>query len=214
MHRKNLEKNITELLSPKKWRNLEKVGHTFCRILKCQGRPTSNRTFTSTIPQKALQILISKIELQHICMPRKFRETRCKGHTGETGECTTHSSWSKGKFDSHSSEGQKASGENPFEQGNLIRNANPSNLRGYLLESKKDHLFNQASWRSKSHIPQQTSASVNYNDKRKSKDWHHKTHNTDLLKLDENKLDCKKNCQWKKKFSETLKSEICTKWRN
>ena len=50
MDRKNLEKNITEVLSSKKWRNLEKVGHTACRILKCQRRPTSNRTFTSTIP--------------------------------------------------------------------------------------------------------------------------------------------------------------------
>ena len=54
---------------------------------------------------------------------------------------------------SHSSEGQKASGKPdalfPSEQGNLIRrsvfrNANPSNLRGSLLEGNKDHLLNQA----------------------------------------------------------------------
>ena len=54
---------------------------------------------------------------------------------------------------SHSSEGLKASGEQDAlfssEQGNLVRssvfrNANPSNLRGCLLESNKDHLFNQA----------------------------------------------------------------------
>ena len=53
---------------------------------------------------------------------------------------------------SHSSEGQKAL-EKPnalflFEQGNLIRSsvfgsANPSNLRGSLLEGNKDHLLNQ-----------------------------------------------------------------------
>ena len=54
---------------------------------------------------------------------------------------------------SHSSEGQKASVKPDAmfssEQGNLIRssvfeNANPSNLRGSLLEGNKDHLLNQA----------------------------------------------------------------------
>ena len=54
---------------------------------------------------------------------------------------------------SHSSEGQKALGKPnalfSSEQGNLIRssvfrNADPSNLRGSLLESNKDHLLNQA----------------------------------------------------------------------
>ena len=43
-----------------------------------QRRPTSNRTCTSTIPQKALQILISKMESYkrcwlHHCVPRKLR---------------------------------------------------------------------------------------------------------------------------------------------
>ena len=54
---------------------------------------------------------------------------------------------------SHSSEGQKTSVKpDAFfssEQGNLIRssvfrNANPSNLKGYLLEGNMDHLLNQA----------------------------------------------------------------------
>ena len=54
---------------------------------------------------------------------------------------------------SHSSEGQKALGKPnaliSSEQGDLIRssvfrNANPSNLRGSLLEGNKDHLLNQA----------------------------------------------------------------------
>ena len=54
---------------------------------------------------------------------------------------------------SHSSEGQKASGKPDAlfssEQGNLIRssvfrNANPSNLRGSLLEGNEDHLLGQA----------------------------------------------------------------------
>ena len=54
---------------------------------------------------------------------------------------------------SRSSEGQRSSGEPntlfSSEQGNLIRssvfrNANPSNLGGYLLEGNKDHLLNLA----------------------------------------------------------------------
>ena len=54
---------------------------------------------------------------------------------------------------SHSSEGQKALGKPDAlfssERGNLIRssvfrNANPSNMRGSLLECNKDHLLNQA----------------------------------------------------------------------
>ena len=54
---------------------------------------------------------------------------------------------------SHSSEGQKALGKPnalfSSEQGNRIRssvfrNANPSNLRGSLLEGNKDHVLNQA----------------------------------------------------------------------
>ena len=42
-------------------------------------------------------------------------------------------------------------------------------------------------------------ASVNYNDKRKNKDWRYRTHNTDLLNPDENECDYKKNCLWRKK---------------
>ena len=62
MYRKKLEKKITELRSSKKWRNLEKLGQLAYRILKYQRRPTSNRRCISTIPWKALQILISKME--------------------------------------------------------------------------------------------------------------------------------------------------------
>ena len=65
---------------------------------------------------------------------------------------TTHAD-RKESLRSHSSEGQRASGKSDAlyssEQGNLIRssafrNANPSNLRGSLLEGNKDHLLNQA----------------------------------------------------------------------
>ena len=59
----------------------------------------------------------------------------------------------KKSLKSHSSEGQKALGKPDAlfstEQGNLIRSsvfrsANPSNLRGSLLEGNKDDLLNQA----------------------------------------------------------------------
>ena len=87
------------------------------------------------------------------------------------------------------------------EQGNLIRssvfrNADLSNLRGSLLECNKDHLLNQARSdlaKQELHVESSASASVNYNDKRKSKDWRYWTHNTDLLDLDENKFDYRKN---------------------
>ena len=72
----------------------------------------------------------------------------------------------------------------------MFRKANPSNLRGSLLEGNMDHW----TWRSKSFMSSpSTSASVNYNDKR-SKDWCYRTHNTDLLSPDGSKFDHKKNC--------------------
>ena len=71
----------------------------------------------------------------------------------ERGKCTIDSSRSKGKLEVSFSEGQKTSGKTDAlfssEKGNLIRssvirNANPSNLRGSLLEGNKDHSLNQA----------------------------------------------------------------------
>ena len=67
MHRKSLENKFTELRSPKKRRNLEKLGRTAYRIQKYQRRPTSNRRCISKIPWKALQILISKMESYKSC---------------------------------------------------------------------------------------------------------------------------------------------------
>ena len=81
----------------------------------------------------------------------------------------------------------------------MFRNANPLNLSESLFESDKDHLLNQARLdlaKQELHImpSPSTNASVNYNDKRKSKDWRYKTHNTDLLNLDEKVFDYKKSC--------------------
>ena len=100
-------------------------------------------------------------------------------------------------------------------RSSVFRNADPSNLRGSLLEGNKDHLLNQTRSdlaKQELHVESSISESVNYNDKRKSKDWRYRTHNVDLLSPDENKFDYKKNCPGKNKFSELRKSEICTKW--
>ena len=41
--------------------------------------------------------------------------------------------------------------------------------------------------------------SVSFSNKLVLKDWNYRTHNTDILNLDENKFDCKKNYPRKKK---------------
>ena len=59
----NLEKKIIELLSPKKWRNIEKLGRLAVPDSEIsRDVPSSNRRCSATIPWKALQILISKME--------------------------------------------------------------------------------------------------------------------------------------------------------
>ena len=88
---------------------------------------------------------------------------------------------------SHSSEGQKASEKSDalfsFEQGNLGVLCSET-----LIRRIREDLFLKATritwsirqdrtWRSKSFMSSpSTSASVNYNDKRKSKDWRYRTH--------------------------------------
>ena len=95
------------------------------------------------------------------------------------------------------SEGQKAlckpNALFSSEQGNLIRssafrNANPSNLRGSLLEGK-DHLLNQA----RSDLAKQELHVESLN-MCIGEPQRYSTHNTDLLNQDENKFDDKKNC--------------------
>ena len=91
------------------------------------------RRCISTIPWKALQILISKMRVtkrwwHHHCTPRKLRETRCNGHAGERErEVSAQNTQTNRKesLRSHSSDGQNAL-EKPnalfsSEQGNLIR---------------------------------------------------------------------------------------------
>ena len=104
-----------------------------------------------------MQILISRrrvskdADFTTVC-PESFGETDAVVvQEGELSSQLTQAG--KESLRSHSSEGQKASGKPDAlfssEQGNLIRssvfrNADPSNLRGSLLEGNKDHLLNQA----------------------------------------------------------------------
>ena len=87
--------------------------------------------------------------------PESLGETRCNGRAQERQVSAQYTQADRKEcLRAHSSEGQKAL-ERPYalfssEQGNLIRSsvfriANPSNVRGSLLEGNKDHLLNQAS---------------------------------------------------------------------
>ena len=57
-----------------------------------------------------------------------------------------------------------------------------------------------------------TIVSMSFSTKLMLKDWNYRTHNTVILNLEENKLDYKKNYQWKKNFSEKLQYEIFMNW--
>ena len=152
----------------------------------------------------ALQILISKMENYkrcslHHCMSRKpWGNPMQREVSAQYTQAERKESWR-----SHFSEGQKALEKPPHalfssEQGDLtrssvVRNANPSNLRGSLLEGNKDQ--QDRTWRNKKFMSSPSmSASVKYHNKRKSTDWRYKTLNTDLLNLDENRFEYKKHC--------------------
>ena len=143
----------------------------------------------------------------------------------ERGQCTMHSSRSKkivwGLFHLKV---RKLRG-NPMHcfhlnKENQIRssafgNANPSNLRGSLLESNKDHLLDQARSdlaKQELHVESLNKCIGELQRQTEQQRLALQDAQYDLLNLDENKIDYKKNCLWKKKFSKILKSEIRTKW--
>ena len=231
MYMKKLEK-ITELLSPKKWWNLERLGRLACWILKYQRRPNfqSQMHFDDSVESIAFwsgRWRVYKRCWRHHCMTRKLRGDPMQWSCREREVSAQYTQADrKESLRSRSSEGQKALGKPTAlfssERGNLIRssvlrNANPSNLRGSLLEGNKDHLLNQARsdpWRSKKVHVESLNKCIGELQRQTEEQicWRYRTRNTELLTPDENKFDCKKNCHWKKKFSEILKSEICTTW--
>ena len=119
-------------------------------------RPTSNRTCTSTIPWKALEILISKMESYkrcwlHHCRPRKLRWNPTHWPCmREGGKCTIDSSW-KRKFEVSFAWRPESFWETQMHCFHLSRETGSGVLcsetlirRGSLLEGNKDHLLNQA----------------------------------------------------------------------
>ena len=160
MYRKRLEKKITELLSiTEEVVNLENLGQLAYRFLKYQGRPTSNCRCISTIPSKALETLLSKMvnykrcRLHH-CVPRKLRRNPMQWSCRREKQVHKMLKPSEKKVWGflHLKVRKLLAKPNALfssEQGILIRssvfrNANPSNLRGSLLEGNKGHLLNQA----------------------------------------------------------------------
>ena len=97
----------------------------------------------------------------------------------------------------------------------MFRNADPSNLRGCLLEVNKDHLLDQA----RSDLAKQELHVESLNKcigelQQQTEEQRLAStgrHITDLLNLDENMFDYKENYPSMNKFFEILKSEICTK---
>ena len=78
----------------------------------------------------------------------------------------------------------------------VLKFADPSNLRRSLLEGNKDHLLSQARSelvRQERQVGSLIIASVSFSNKLVLKDWNYRTHNTDILNLEESKFDCKKN---------------------
>ena len=118
------------------------------------------------------------------------------------GKCTKHSSRSKGNFEVRKLRG------NPMHCFHLSRETWSVGLCSQtLIRGIQEELFlkvtritcpirqDHQTLRNKNFMSNpSTSASVKYNDKRKNKDWHYRTRNTDLLNLDENKFDHKKKC--------------------
>ena len=153
---------------------------------------TSYFLCTSTSLWKALEILISKMESYKRCwLTAPLCAQKASGkpdalvmqereREGERGRCTISQTNRKESLRSHSSEGQNAagkpdalfsSGQGDLIRSSLFRNADPSNMRGSLLEGNKDHLLNQARSdlaKQELHIESLNSSSVNYNHKQKS----------------------------------------------
>ena len=74
----------------------------------------------------------------------------------------------------------------------VFRFADPSNVGRSLLEGNKDHLLNQA--RSELVKQEHQVGSISFSNKLMLKDWNYRTPITDILNLEENNLDYKKNC--------------------
>ena len=172
--------------------------------LYVQGRENCNSSRIPTAPGKLSAII-------------REREVSAKRTQADRRESLMSSSSQEprasGKSAAMSSSGS-AEPRNQF-KSSIFKNADPSIVGRSLLEGIKDHLLSQA----RSDLAKQelqveplNNWSASFSNKLMLKDWNYRTHNMDMLNLDENKCVNKKNNLWKRKFSEILDSEICTKW--
>ena len=84
-----------------------------------------------------------------------------------------------------------------------------------LLEGNKDHFLSQAKSeraRQEHQVGCLSNCISELQQHALLKDWNYTTLNMVTLNLDENTFVYKKNYLWRKRFSEILKSEACTKW--
>ena len=189
---------LPEVISPKYLRpsreskHIQEIHINFFDVQENFGKEDHRSPITEEVeefgevrtPWNALQTLISKMESYrrcwlHHCVPRKLRgpPMHCSRLNRET--------WSGVLF---SETVIRRIWEDLFLK--VIR---------ITCSIRQDQTWRHKNFMSNLSI----SASVNYNDKRKSKDWHYRTYKTDLLNLDENKFDYKKNCPWKKVLRNT-----------
>ena len=107
--------------------------------------------------------------------------------------------------------------EEPGDQfkSSVFRNADQSNVGRSLLEGNIICSVKQSLnlWDTNINLGLSLIVSVSYSKMLMLRDWNYKTHNTDTLNLDENKFAYKKNYLWRKRFSEILRSDVCTKWK-
>ena len=172
--------------------------------LYVQGRENCNSSRIPTAPGK-LSAIIQEREVSAKRTQADRRESLMSSSSQEPR--------ASGKSAAMSSSGS-AEPRNQF-KSSIFKNADPSNVGRSLLEGIKDHLLSQA----RSDLAKQelqveplNNWSASFSNKLMLKDWNYRTHNMDMLNLDENKCVNKKNNLWKRKFSEILDSEICTKW--
>ena len=219
-----------EILFLRLWTNLEKL------VRRCP--PSSHRCIPIMTQRRALQTRILKMDNNEKCgltavctwarrkllffsKTHSFMETRSKNKYWR--EVQVHNvlklitqegrAWSQIHLKSHERLGNllQCFYQEPGNQvkSSIFKNADPSNVGRSLLEGNKDHLLSQA--RSELMRQEPQGGSLN-NCISELKDWNYRTLNTDMLSLDENKFVRKKNNLWRKRFSEILKSEACTKW--
>ena len=97
----------------------------------------------------------------------------------------------------------------------MLRNANPSNLRGSFLEGNKDHLLNQA----RSDLAKQELHVESLNNcigelQRQTEEQRLELQDAQygFVESRREEVRLQEELSTKEKFSEILKSEICTKW--